>query len=318
MSKMTFALARFVMAVIVTFISQLAWAKHSSENTIQKVPVMEFNMMSYNVNGLPWPLKKNKAPLFEEMARIIQEQRGRGAAPQVLVIQEGFRGDFKRFVENSGYKYVIKGPNSKKRREGSGPSKAIVNSGLYILSDFPITQTDFVVFGSECSGFDCYANKGVLYAQIDVPHVGLVDIFDTHLNSLGSSGTKPEAVYAAQLKQMQIASDFVNSKISTERPSLFGGDFNIKDNSPIYNNMLIALQPMYNVGQFCKAYPQNCELGEATPLEDLLLTTDHQYYKSGGEFDVFPFYAAKNMKSRLGDRDLSDHPGLVVKYRFYK
>ena len=110
----------------------------------------------------------------------------------------------------------------------------------------------------------------------------------------------------------------MNSKISTTRPSLFGGDFNIKDNSPIYNNMLNAMQPMHNVGYYCKSYPQYCELGEGTLLEDLLLTTDHQYYKSGGGVSVFPFFAATNMKSKLGDRDLSDHPGLVVNYKFYK
>lgn len=309
---------RFVMAVLLTFASSAVYAQEMQQASVTQTPVMEFRMMSYNVNGLPWPLKANKAPLFDEMARIFQEQRGRGAAPQVLVVQEGFRGDVKHFVENAGYKFIQKGPNSKKRREGSGSSNAIINSGLYILSDFPIVQTDFVVFGSDCSGWDCLSNKGVLYAQIDVPGIGLVDIFDTHFNSLGSSGTKAEKVWAAQLKQMKIASDFINSKMSTSRVALFGGDFNIKDNSPVYNHMLNAMQPMFNVGQFCKTYPQSCELGEGTPLEDLLFTTDHQYYKSGGGFNVFPVYAEKNMKSRLGDRDLSDHPGLTVHYKFYK
>ena len=315
----TFAQTRLVMALVLALFTQAVFAQEAlPESSINKAPVMEFRLMSYNVNGLPWPLKKNKAPLFDEMARIFQEQHGRGAAPHVLVVQEGFRGDVKHFIENAGYKFVQKGPSSKVHRDDSDSSQALTNSGLYILSDFPIVQTDAVVFGSDCSGWDCYANKGVLYVQIDVPGVGLVDIFNTHFNSVGSSGTKPEAVHAAQLKQMQTASEFVNSKISTDRPSLFGGDFNIKDESPVYNNMLIAMQPMYNVGQFCKAYPKSCELGEGTPLEDLLFTTDHQFYKSGGGISVFPFYAATNMKSRLGDRDLSDHPGLVVHYKFYK
>jgi endonuclease/exonuclease/phosphatase family metal-dependent hydrolase len=309
---------RFVMAVILAFFSNAAFAQEMPENLMAQSSVMEFRLMSYNVNGLPWPLKANKAPLFKEMARIFQEQRGRGVAPQVLVLQEGFRGDVKHFVENAGYKFIVKGPNSKVRREGEDSSKALTNSGLYILSDYPIVQTDYVVFGSNCSGWDCYANKGVLYAQIEVPGIGLVDIFDTHLNSVGSSGTKEDKVWAAQLQQMKITSDFINSKMSTTRVALFGGDFNIKDTSPIYNHMLNAMLPLFNAGQFCKFYPKNCELGEGTLLEELLTTTDHQYYKAGGGVNVFPSYAEKNMKLRLGDRDLSDHPGLIVKYKFYK
>lgn len=317
MSKIHFMQTRFVVALILAFLSHTAFAQKKIQASMSHAPAMEFRLMSYNINGLPWPLKANKAPLFDEMARVLQTARAQGTAPHVLVVQEGFRGNVTKFVENAGYKYIQKGPNSQQRRNGSGPSKAVLNSGLFILSDYPIVQTDFTVYGSDCSGWDCFANKGILYAQINVPGIGLVDIFDTHFNCVASSGTKPEKVYAAQLNQLKIASDFVNSKISTTRPALFGGDFNIKDASPIYNNMLVAMQPMFNVGQFCKTYPASCELGEGTVLEDILFTTDHEYYKSGGGITVVPFYAAKNMTSRLGDRELSDHPGLLVKYKFY-
>lgn len=305
-------------AATIFFAFMLVFGVAQAQDVRSPIGGTELRVMSYNINGLPWPLKANKAPLFKEMARIINDQRVAGTAPHIILVQEGFRGNSRHFVEGSGYPYIAKGPNSKQRDSDDVPSKALINSGLFVMSEYPIVKVDKVVFGSQCTGWDCMANKGVLYAQIDIPGIGLVDVFNTHFNSVGSSGSKKEKVYAVQAQQLQIAIDFIKANTSSERPALFVGDVNIRESNPVFPTMMASLQPLFHTGTFCKLYTSFCSLGEGTGIQELFETPDHHFYKSSDQVEVYPYYSAKTMRSRVDDRGLSDHLAYLAYYTFKK
>jgi endonuclease/exonuclease/phosphatase family metal-dependent hydrolase len=290
--------------------------------TLAYAESVELKVMSYNINGLPWPLKKNKKPLFMEIARLINLQKKDGTAPDVILIQEGFRPETKDMIAALDYPYVFKGPkdsdknpldNNKNESRG-----AVISGGLWILSQFPILKSDKIPFGaSRCTGFDCYANKGIAYVQIQVPGVGPVDILSTHMNSNKASGSSPDKVYAIQRKQIEVAKYFFDKVTSSRVPVIFAGDFNIKTTSPTYADLSKSV-PLYNTGLFCEAYGYFCKIGEDTLPIDLHECHDQHFYRESDSFRVNPVYAAKSMRQKLGDRSLSDHLAYVVQYRFDK
>lgn len=280
----------------------------------------ELKVMSYNINGLPWPLKKNKKPLFMEIARILNERVDKKTAPHVILIQEGFRPETKDLVTalSKNYPYIFKGPkDSDKNPLDANPGrKAIISSGLWILSRYPILKSDKIPFGaSRCTGWDCIANKGIAYVQIQVPGVGPVDILSTHMNSKKSSGSSDQKVYAAQEKQIEVAKYFFDKVSSPHIPVIFSGDFNIKTDRPNYSVLARAL-PLYSAGLFCEAYQYFCKIGENTPSKDLHVSADQHFYRQGNGYYLNPVYAAKTMRQKLGSRVLSDHLAYEVHYRF--
>ncbi len=285
-------------------------------------------VMSYNVNGLPWPLEKDKRPLFLEIARIIKEKREKGTAPHVLLIQEGFRPETKEMIAAMGYPYVFKGPNDSEmnpldKKCPPGPKQppcqntvSIVGAGLWVLSEYPFIKTSKIAFGkTRCAGWDCYANKGAVYTQIKVPGVGAVDILSTHMNSRRSSGTSDENVWAAQRKQISVLKYFLGKTRSANVPAIFAGDFNVRTSFPTYPDLDKALL-MKSTGLYCVANSQLCQIGEETLPEDLHNKVDQHFYQGSKSIHLTPVYAAKTMKYKLGDQELSDHPAYEAIYKF--
>src|ERR1043165_7766210 len=89
----------------------------------------DLRVVSYNINGLPWPLKSDKRILFMEIARLISEEKTKGIAPDVLLIQEGFRSETEDMVRAMAYPYVYRDD-----RSNSFPvlgSRAVIGSGLW-------------------------------------------------------------------------------------------------------------------------------------------------------------------------------------------
>lgn len=285
-------------------------------------------VMSYNVNGLPWPIKKNKRPLLMEIARIIKEQREIGTAPDVLLIQEGFRPEVKEMVAAMGYPYVFKGPkdsdmNPLDKKCPPGPKQppcnntiSIIGSGLWILSKYPFNKTGKIAFGkTRCTGWDCYANKGVAYAQIKVPGIGPVDIFTTHMNSRKASGSSDEKVWAAQRKQIAVIKYFLRKTATANVPAIFAGDFNVRTSFPTYPDLAKAIT-MDSVGLFCSQYTAHCRIGEGTLPEELHNKVDQHFFRSTKSISVYPYYVAKTMRHKLGNLGLSDHLAYEAYYSF--
>lgn len=314
------------MRLVACFISTMIFSLLFSTTAFAQAKSLR--VMSYNVNGLPWPLEKNKRPLFMEIARIIKEKREKGIAPHVLVIQEGFRPETKEMVAAMGYPYVFKGPNDSEmnpldKKCPPGPKQppchntvSIVGAGLWVLSEYPFVKTGKIAFGkTRCTGTDCYANKGVTYTQVKVPGIGPVDIYSTHMNSRNASGSSDAKVWEAQRKQIAVIKYFLGKTANANVPAIFAGDFNVRTSFPTYPDLAAAVT-MNNTGLFCQAYTAHCRIGEGTLPEELHNKVDQHFYRGTNLISIYPQYAAKTMRYRLGEQGLSDHLAYETYYSF--
>jgi len=200
-----------------------------------------FSVMAYNVKGLPWPIAHGRTQAIDEIGRRLRVAREQGSQPHVVVLQEAFGDTAQRIADRAGYRVVAMGPDAAEqaryvfdkkmprdwsRGENIGKS---LNSGLAILSDFPLRDVKTLAFGDQaCAGFDCLANKGVMTALVDMPgYAAPVQLFNVHLNSRKASGVETGKANRAFRRQLMIATRFVEEEADPAVPMIFAGDFNI-------------------------------------------------------------------------------------------
>ena len=110
------------------------------------------SLLTYNVEGVPWPFAWDRPPAFARIADRLRLLRGAGRAPQIVALQEAFTGEAQAIGREAGYRYVVAGP-SEAELNGAPPSPAdsgfeadarwwhgeldgkLVGSGLMLLSD---------------------------------------------------------------------------------------------------------------------------------------------------------------------------------------
>lgn len=116
-----------------------------------------------------------------------------------------------------------------------------VNSGLTILSAFPIVDTCYVDYSSK-KGVDIFAKKGMAGVRIAHPSGKYFNVFTTHLQAGGKSfldhfSGKAGKIPSDEIKIMQLKEaaeeiqNFLMGK-STLEASFFTGDFNINSTPP--------------------------------------------------------------------------------------
>lgn len=109
-----------------------------------------------------------------------------------------------------------------------GPQKsfsgAAINSGLLILSKYPIIEAEAFCFSNK-AGSDIFANKGVLYAKILIGEDNAyIHVFNTHMQS----HDHPQA-RAYQLEELfEFVTNIVAQDKDHIRPVIIAGDFNIR------------------------------------------------------------------------------------------
>ncbi len=317
----------------------------------------EIDVLTYNVAALPWPIRKNRTTALALIGESLKEVRANGVAPDIILLQEGFRRGTKKIIQNAGYPNWVRGPNSKDRvrRDGKvlkyserAPEKfkkgrklfkgettgKVLGSGLYVLSNWPIIKKSTQPFYSrECAGFDCSANKGVLWAEIKVPGMpGHLQLFNTHLNSNGSTtGVDAERTFTAYKLQFDHLDEFLQSVWTEEHPMIFGGDFNAKgsqerlDYISSLSERVSSRRPeiVRLTHEYCKSEPITCKTflnskGE-TPWLD---TQDWQGFSSGHKVTVTPIQIidvdndiVEEAPEIRGEKTLSDHGAVWVRYR---
>ncbi|MEX0300432.1 MAG: endonuclease/exonuclease/phosphatase family protein, partial [Kordiimonas sp.] len=206
---------------------------------------IDLRVLSYNINGLPAPIKTGKQPHYKRMVEMLKERRAEGSQPHVVLLQEAFDKKSEIVAKETGYKYVLKGPTRKdestrgqahwvqKTRKAyasfSDPQK-FLGSGLWILSDYPIVDARHKAFNSdECAGLDCLSNKSIILARILVPGLSTpVDIVNSHFNSRRSAKAPDKAVFKAHQKQTDTLKWFLE-KTDSGNPKIIAGDFNTKE-----------------------------------------------------------------------------------------
>ncbi|WP_417450238.1 endonuclease/exonuclease/phosphatase family protein [Kordiimonas sp.] len=288
------------------------------------------NVLSYNIQGLPSPLKKHKTPLFERIAQILRERRGEGSQPQVVLLQEAFDSDASIIAEQTGYRYVLKGPGRKARSEKgrvhwamqtrksymtfSDPQK-FTGSGLYILSDYPIVEAQHKAFDSDmCAGIDCLSNKAILLARIAVPGLDEpLDIINSHFNSRGSAKAPSRHVLRAHQRQTDTLSWFMD-KLCGGYPVIVAGDFNTKQRER-YDYFRQTIQ-LVDAAEDCLSGEGDCALGKAAKRDNVLYkTNDKQFFRTTDKYRIIPTYIERNFTEEVDGRPLSDHLGYEVEYK---
>lgn len=291
--------------------------------------VIVLRVLSYNINGLPAPIKKGKEPHYARIADVLNERRANGTQPHIVLIQEAFDGKSDIVAETTGYKYVLKGPGRKdeskrgdahwvqKTRKAyasfSDPQK-FMGSGLLILSDYPIIDARHKAFNSdECAGFDCMSNKSILLARIEIPGLGRpLDIINSHFNSRSAAKAPKKAVFKAHSRQTNTLKWFLD-KTHTGNPIIVAGDFNTKEERRYsYFTEIIGFK---DAGVECLDAIGRCAVGEGTRVEELLFkTNDKHFYADGDGVQVQPRRMERNFDEMLNGKPLSDHLGYEVVY----
>jgi len=290
----------------------------------------ELSVMTYNVKGLPFPAAFGRAGKLAEIGQRLGYLRRAGLQPHVVLLQEAFIPEAKAIARTAGYAHVATGPQISDVRNipmnlaaGSSWLKGEslgkwVDSGLVILSDYPIVRTRKMAFPADmCAGYDCLAAKGMLLAWIKVPgHDMPVAIADTHLNSRKASGVDVSQANAAYELQVTAARNFIRANVAADAAIIFGGDFNLGHDP----RRLAAEAADGGIVPGAR---------EATSLANSIDTTgmtkrdraailsrakDKQYFRAGTDDRL----ALRDLEVPFGigngGSDLSDHLGFIASY----
>jgi endonuclease/exonuclease/phosphatase family metal-dependent hydrolase len=290
-------------------------------------------ILTFNVEGLPWPAKRHRPPRLREIGRELAEMRAKGNAPDVVFLQEAFSTEAARIGARAGYRNYLKGPSSHtrrpptsanadpglvdKRKRTKGEWRPILSSGLYILSDLPLVAVDREPFRSrECAGFDCLSNKGVMHARLAVPRMPAeIDLFNTHLNSRGHAGVSQERSLKAHSLQVDELHRYIEAKWDKAHPLIFGGDLNMRHATARFAHFAHVM-PYTLVHQFCLRKDSGCEVKMSWDGDEPWMDIeDLQGFESGGGVSVQPVRVEAMFDQPWHGETLSDHDGFLVTYR---
>lgn len=302
----------------------------------------DLTVLTYNVKGLPWPLRMDLAErdaglAMAEIGRHLGDLRRRGAAPNVVLIQEGFPDETALIGILGGYRYAARGPTRIDadtvpvteadatlatgamwvRGEKQGP---VFDSGLYVFSDYPITVVANQAFGRyACAGFDCLAAKGALAFTVAIPGVPEpVTLFTVHMNASGASGAPANQTAAAHQLQMDRLGQMLETAIDPATPLIFGGDFNVKADPgrQHYADLRLSRLHLNAVHIRCAQMGSACTPGYQVPAGmHWLQPRDVQGFRSGARIQVQPVSSSQMFADPATGGQLSDHIGYAAHYR---
>lgn len=267
-------------------------------------------VVTYNIHGIvPWTSndpkidEKSKGRYLEIAARL-RRQRAAGTAPHVVVIQEAFNHWSAKAAREAGYPYVLEGNGARFGKIGG--------SGLFILSEYPVYTASNANY-SDCTGYDCLANKGVMHARIVVPEVQRsFDVYNTHMNA-DEPPAKPEDSMKARMVQIREFAAFVRRTRDPGIPAILAGDFNFFAGNADYA-LFQALLSGTNVLAECSSTP--CTGDAPGPI--LRESVDHQYHLPGSRGGVATAHIERTFTEPHGGEPLSDHWGLEARYRLVR
>lgn len=288
------------------------------------------DVLTYNVEGLPRRVRKGRGDPLREIARRLASMRESGTAPDIVMFQEVFSRSARGAVVAAGYPSLAAGPSAKDpqppSRERALPGRAnprkgelgikLASSGLVIATEFPIVQSERRPFAhGSCAGFDCLSNKGVVFARVAVPGIpAMLDLFNTHMNSMKPSKVPERRHLAAHRKQTRETLGFVHVQADLRTPTIFGGDFNMRRSEERFAEFA-RWKPLTLVHRYCIEHRGACDVriswdGDAPWMD----TQDLQFFWSGSPVAIRPIRVESMFDGRPDSPTLSDHDGFMVTY----
>ena len=160
--------------------------------------LLQPSILTYNIQKFPWSFKSIKkiAELFDTHS--------------IILIQECYDELFSSLESYFPHYYICR---------GTMKGISLVNSGLAILSKYPIVKNTFIPYKNYNSfTYDCLTEKGFLHTTIDIDGK-IVNIVNTHMQSCDYERYDTNAFL--QMKELLAYSETLNE------PYIIGGDFNI-------------------------------------------------------------------------------------------
>lgn len=292
---------------------------------------IDLTVLTYNVEGLPWPVRAGRGKKLKAIGRQLAQLRAEGRAPDVVLLQEGFIKDTAELIALSGYPYVAKGPD-KRQRDGNVLGKDRLpyrrikyrtrgegvgkwrGSGLYILSDHPIVSETSHAYRF-CAGLDCLANKGVMMVGLQVAGAPtVVEVADTHMNAKGASRVPRRRTQTAHHLQADELKTFLLKSRTAGAPLIVGGDFNVKHSAARYDYVL-GDYPFVVTSQYCKLNAGACEAKMSFDGDAPWLDTQDLIGSSDGDGVTVRPVQVQALFDGLAGPVLSDHDAYQVRFR---
>ncbi len=290
-SSEVWALAAFLLATLISmFIASNANAfERVNANTVR------IKLLSYNVKGLPALINPDyDQDRFGDIGDILAAHKQAQLAPDVVVLQEAFSNRTPELAQHAGYPYLANGPSSSKP----------INSGLMILSDFPIAYDQTMLYGEfDCGTWDCFASKGAQMVRLQLPGVPfLLTIANTHAQS-GDAWEVP------RLTQLHDFAVFLASVVNHDLGLIAAGDFNSFPALESFTKFK-SDTGMHNVGEICVDPRNGCVLGNTTNRQNVLdKSVDHVFIANGHRVTMRPVSVERTFTKPYKGRMLSDHFG---------
>ena len=299
-----------------------------------------FTVLTYNVEGLPWPVRWGRQAQADRIAASLKQLRSRGAQPHVVVLQEAFTQAAKAIPIKAGYRYVADGPGRDERgaRASSPGDRQFVadgralrgetegkwaDSGLRIAADYPILSVRRMAFPEHaCAGLDCLANKGVLAVTLAVPGSSEpVTVVATHLNSRKASGVPFARSFYAYRRQIDALSAFIRAAVPSNHPMILAGDFNAGQR-PDRRHYLVRNAALWRPRSGLAVALDQCVAALGCRMQgeaDIAFSRKHgrdwQFFSSGRAVRLSLAGLSVPFGHDAAGSMLSDHVGYVAAYR---
>ncbi|WP_349254669.1 endonuclease/exonuclease/phosphatase family protein [Croceicoccus esteveae] len=309
----------------------------AAAETLQDGESTTFSVLVYNVEGLAWPARSNRGPNLVRIGEALEYWRNLGNGPDIVLLQEAFSREAIAIAERSGYANALPGPSTRDRREIAAADVSAdfkkarrrfkgerlgkrANSGLYILTDFPVLTAASQPFSRRaCAGFDCLANKGILLARIQVPGTqAVIDVYNGHFNSRGATGVNVYRADRAHAFQVYESAIFLNETHRPANPIIYGGDFNTKHAQNRFDALREGRQLEIAHRQCIIAEPLCKVIISQDGDEPWLDTQDLQFYSNSPRWKLEPIRVQAIFDTPADGAKLSDHDGLMVTYRIIR
>lgn len=296
----------------------------------------EFTVLTYNVEGLPWPARARRGPRLRLIERQLAAMKRARTAPDIVLIQEAFSREAISIARNSGYANVLPGPGRRDRRLTLSAPVSVehvrerrlvrgeriigkrANAGLYILTDFEVIEHATEPFSRRaCAGFDCVSNKGVMLVRLRIPgRPWQIDVANTHFNSRSAARVSEARADRAHGYQVEESTLFLAAIRDPDLPAIYGGDFNMRRAHDRFYSFS-QYKPDWQIShRFCAERRDLCEvLLSWDGDEPWMDTQDLQLFQSSDSVEITPVRIEAVFDAPFDGYSLSDHDGLLVTYR---
>lgn len=237
-----------------------------AEKRVEDFETKKLKILDYNAFWRPTMLHMGRKEWMRLRSKLLLEKI---ESYDVVCLEEGFQfgSDIaKNFIEGAkslGFKYVLTS------KLPPIYTHQVIDSGLIILSKFPIIESDTIRYTVFC-GVDSFAAKGSIYAKIQLDSKNHVHLFSTHLQASYQNGQEPTVVdVLVRQKQFDQLSAFMATKVTDGYPAVLVGDLNVNS----------------RLGDEYKSLLDHLKIPEYSCVDTLLTTHGEHPVTCGGDDD---------------------------------